>query len=127
MPLATAGQPRQKASSSHLEHFSNFEYSRYTNFLFLNQSGLPKTASCYESMFQGLVRKYNKHHKPDEALPNITPHTMRHTFCTRLAQAGMNPKDLQYIMGHSNITMTLYYYAHADYASAKAAMDKLAA
>lgn len=73
----------------------------YTNFLFLNQSGLPKTASCYESMFQGLVRKYNKHHKPDEALPNITPHTMRHTFCTRLAQAGMNPKDLQYIMGHS--------------------------
>lgn len=67
----------------------------YTNFLFLNQSGLPKTASCYESMFQGLVRKYNKHHKPEEALPNITPHTMRHTFCTRLAQAGMNPKDLQ--------------------------------
>ncbi len=30
-------------------------------------------------------------------------------------------------MGHSNITMTLNYYAHADYASAKAAMDKLAA
>ena len=99
----------------------------YTNFLFLNQSGLPKTASCYESMFQGLVRKYNKHHKPEEALPNITPHTMRHTFCTRLAHAGMNPKDLQYIMGHSNITMTLNYYAHADYASAKAAMDRLAA
>ena len=99
----------------------------YTNFLFLNQSGLPKTASCYESMFQGLVRKYNKHHKPEEALPNITPHTMRHTFCTRLAHAGMNPKDLQYIMGHSNITMTLNYYAHADYTSAKAAMDRLAA
>ena len=94
----------------------------YTNFLFLNQSGLSKTASCYESMFQGLVRKYNKHHKPEEAPPNITPHTMRHTFCTRLAHAGMNPKDLQYIMGHSNITMTLNYYA-----SAKAAMDRLAA
>ena len=91
------------------------------------KAAFPKRRSCYESMFLGLVRKYNKHHKPDEALPNITPHTMRHTFCTRLAQAGMNPKDLQYIMGHSNITMTLNYYAHADYASAKAAMDKLAA
>ena len=99
----------------------------YANFLFLNQSGLPKTASCYESMFQGLVRKYNKHHKLEEALPNITPHTMRHTFCTCLAHAGINPKDLQYIMGHSNITMTLNYYAHADYTSAKAAMDRLAA
>lgn len=43
----------------------------YTNFLFLNQSGLPKTAFCYESMFQGLVRKYNKHHKPDEAVLKI--------------------------------------------------------
>jgi len=37
----------------------------------------------------------------------MTPHTLRHTFCTNLANAGMNPKALQYIMGHSNITMTL--------------------
>ena len=92
----------------------------YKNFLFLNQSGYPKVSSSYESMFQGLVRKYNKQHKPEEALPNITPHTLRHTFCTRLANAGMNPKALQYIMGHSNITMTLNYYAHADYTSALA-------
>lgn len=73
------------------------------------------------------MKKYNKQHKEDEALPNITPHTMRHTFCTRLANAGMNPKALQYIMGHSNITMTLNYYAHATFASAKAEMDRLAA
>lgn len=99
----------------------------YKNFLFLNQSGYPKVASSYESMFKGLVKKYNKQHKEDEALPNITPHTLRHTFCTRLANAGMNPKALQYIMGHSNITMTLNYYAHATYASAKAEMDRLAA
>ena len=99
----------------------------YKDFLFLNQNGYPKTASSYESMFKGLVKKYNKQHKEDEALPNITPHTMRHTFCTRLANAGMNPKALQYIMGHSNITMTLNYYAHATFASAKAEMDRLAA
>lgn len=99
----------------------------YKNFLFLNQSGYPKVSSSYESMFQGLVRKYNKQHKPEEALPNITPHTLRHTFCTRLANAGMNPKALQYIMGHSNITMTLNYYAHADYTSAKAEIDRLTA
>lgn len=60
-------------------------------------------------------------------IPNITPHTMRHTFCTCLANAGMNPKALQYIMGHSNITMTLNYYAHAIFAYAKAEMDRLAA
>lgn len=60
-------------------------------------------------------------------IPNITPHILRHTFCTRLANAGMNSKALQYIMGHANITMTLNYYAHATYDSAKAEMERLAA
>ena len=52
---------------------------------------------------------------------------LRHTFCTNLANAGMNPKALQYIMGHSNITMTLNYYAHATFASARAEMERLIA
>ena len=60
-------------------------------------------------------------------IPNITPHILRHTFCTRLANAGMNPKALQYIMGHANITMTLNYYAYATCDSAKAEMERLAA
>lgn len=37
----------------------------------------------------------------------------------------MNPKALQYIMGHANIIMTLNYYAHADFDSPKAEMDHL--
>ena len=98
----------------------------YTKFLFLNRNGLPKVAVNYESMFRGLVKKYNKCH--EEALPNVTtPHTLRHTFCTNLANAGMNPKALQYIMGHSNINMTLNYYAHATSDSALAKMERLIA
>ena len=96
----------------------------YAHFLFLNRDGLPKTAANYDAMFQGLVKKYNKCHK--EPLPKVTtPHTMRHTFCTKKANAGMNPKALQYIMGHANIVMTLNYYAHANFDSAKAEMDRL--
>lgn len=72
------------------------------------------------------AKKYNKYH--EEALPKVmTPHTLRHTFCTNMANAGMNPKALQYIMGHSNITMTLNYYAHATFDSAKAEMLRIAA
>lgn len=96
----------------------------YAHFLFLNRDGLPKTAANYDAMFQGLVKKYNKCHK--EPLPKVTtPHTMRHTFYTKKANAGMNPKALQYIMGHANIVMTLNYYAHANFDSAKAEMDRL--
>ncbi|MCD7763072.1 MAG: site-specific integrase [Lachnospiraceae bacterium] len=102
------------------------EIDGYSNFLFLNRDGKPQTASNYDNMFRGLAKKYNKCH--EEALPNImTPHTCSHTFCTKLANAGMNPKALQYIMGHSNITMTLNYYAHATFSSAKAEMERLAA
>ena len=41
------------------------------------------------------------------------------------ANAGMNPKALQYIMGHANIAMTLNYYAHATFDSAMAEMKRL--
>lgn len=102
-----------------------FSVEGYKNFLFLKNGGMPKVSANYDSMLKGLVKKCNKQNK--EQLPNITPHILRHTFRTRLANAGMNPKALQYIMGHANITMTLNYYAHATYDSAKAEMERLAA
>ena len=102
------------------------EVDGYKDFLFLNRDGLPKVAVNYDAMFKGLAKKFNKCHK--EPLPTVmTPHTMRHTFCTRMANAGMNPKALQYIMGHANIVMTLNYYAHATFHSAQAEMERLEA
>ena len=55
-----------------------------------------------------------------------------YTFCitiqnTLMANAGMNPKALQYIMGHANIVMTLNYYAHATFQSAQEEMARLEA
>ena len=91
----------------------------YSNFLFLNREGLPKVA-----YLRGLIKKYNKTH--EDKLPNITPHSFRHTYCTNMANKGMNPNTLQYIMGHANITMTLGYYAHGTFQSAKAELERLA-
>lgn len=45
-------------------------------------------------------------------MPNITPHVCRHTYCTNQAKAGMSPKTLQYLMGHSDIGVTLNTYTH---------------
>jgi integrase len=98
----------------------------YSDFLFVNRNYKPKTSMSYDSVFRGLVKKYSKSNA--EALPKVTtPHTLRHTFCTNKANAGMNPKALQYIMGHANIVMTLNYYAHATFESAQAEMDRVAA
>lgn len=95
------------------------------DFLFLNQKGCPKVAIDYNTLFNRLVSKYNKCH--ETALPHITPHTLRHTFCTKLAQRNMNPKDLQYIMGHSSINITMNWYAHASIDSAKTEVKRLIA
>ena len=37
-----------------------------------------------------------------------------------------NINTLQYLMGHANITMTLGYYAHGTFQSAKAELERLA-
>mgnify|MGYP001485449257 CR=1 FL=1 len=98
----------------------------YTDFIFLNQKGLPMYATMYSVPFSHIVKKYNKSHK-DNPLPSITPHTLRHTFCTNMARKKMTPNTLQYIMGHKNITMTLGYYTHGSAESAKEEMEELAA
>ncbi|HES7371399.1 TPA: phage integrase family protein, partial [Streptococcus pyogenes] len=99
------------------------EIDGYSDFLFLNRKNYPKVASDYNGMMKGLVKKYNKYN--EDKLPHITPHSLQHTFCTNYANAGMNPKALQYIMGHANIAMTLNYYAHATFDSAMAEMKRL--
>ena len=97
----------------------------YSGFLFLNRKGYPMTNAYYTVTFSNLTKKYNKYH--EDSLPKITPHILRHTFCTRLANRNMNPKSLQYIMGHSNISITLNLYAHASAESVKAELKSMIA
>ena len=45
-------------------------------------------------------------------MPNITPHVCCHTYCSNMAKSAMNPKTLQYLMGHSDIGVMLNTYTH---------------
>ena len=40
-------------------------------------------------------------------------------------KAGMNPKTLQYLMGHSDISVTLNTYTHWDFEDAKSDFQKI--
>ena len=50
---------------------------------------------------------------------------MRHTFCTNMVNAGIDLKSLQYLMGHSDVKVTLDVYSHIDYERAAAEMIRL--
>ena len=95
----------------------------YSGFLFLDKNGKPKVALHWEKYFQLSVAKYNKTYRVQ--LPKITPHVCRHTFCTNMAKSGMNPKVLQYIMGHGDISVTLDTYTHIKSEDAIAEMERL--
>ena len=68
--------------------------------------------------------KYNSIYRIQ--LPKITPHVCRHTYCSNMAKSGMNPKVLQYLMGHSDISVTLNTYTHLKLDDAREEVEKLA-
>ena len=47
-----------------------------------------------------------------ELMPPISSHTLRHTGCTRLGENNVNPKVMQYVMGHSDAQITMNVYNH---------------
>lgn len=95
----------------------------YSGFLFLDKNGRPMVALHWEKYFQHICAKYNSIYKVQ--MPKVTPHVCRHTFCSNMAKSGMNPKTLQYIMGHSEIGVTLNVYTHIGFEDARAEMLEL--
>ena len=89
-----------------------------TGFFNYDQEGKPMLALHWEHYCNRIVMKYNETYKAQ--LPNITPHVLRHTFCSKMARKGMNPKNLQYIMGHSEIAVTMDTYTHMGFEDARA-------
>ena len=94
----------------------------HTGFLFLDKDGKPKVAMHLEHVMKRIVDRYNDAH--EDKLPSITPHVLRHTFCTEMANSGIDLKSLQYLMGHSDAGVTLNVYTHASYEAAENAMRK---
>lgn len=70
-------------------------------------------------------KTYCKYYDEFVVLPHITPHVFRHTFCTNMANAGMEVKTLQYLMGHSDVSVTLNVYTHSSYEHVKEQMEKV--
>ena len=96
----------------------------YAGFLFLDKNDRPMVALHWEKYLQHIVEKYNKIYRIQ--MPKVTPHVCRHTFCSNMAKSGMNPKTLQYIMGHSDISVTLNVYTHVQFDDAQAELLRVA-
>ena len=96
----------------------------YSGFILINRDNKPKAITNIGNAVRNSLIKYRKEN-PDNPLPHITPHVLRHTFCTNMANAGMDIKTLQYLMGHSDVSVTLNIYTHASYELTAKQMAKI--
>ena len=86
--------------------------SSHSQYVIAMENHQPLTKSSYKSMWKLIERELPEAH--------VTAHILRHTYITRLFEAGLDIKEVQYLAGHSTVDMTLRVYTHYDRRSREA-------
>lgn len=76
----------------------------FSEYIFLCRKGTPVKNSTYDTSLFKICDKME--------IKRFSMHVLRHTFATRCIEAGMKPKTLQMLLGHSNIGITMNLYVH---------------
>lgn len=101
----------------------DFKVGKYKNFVFLSYV----TGKCmHHNNVRRMMRRivsFNSERKIQ--LPDVSPHILRHTTCTRLAETGCDIKVIQYILGQTDIRVTMRVYNHANFDRAKREIERL--
>lgn len=103
----------------------------YTNFVFVNRFGTTYNQATLNKALRRIIRDCNyeimdKGNANSIILPNISNHSLRHTFTTRMLEAGVNIKVMQEVLGHSDAQTTMNIYAEAKQDFTKEELDKFA-
>lgn len=79
--------------------------SSQSDYVISGNEGKVISKRSYQNTFTLLIKKLG--------LPDMGIHSLRHTFATRALECGMDIKTLSEILGHSDPSITLKYYAHS--------------
>lgn len=109
------------------------ELDNQSGFVFITASGKVISNSAINYSLKRIRKRYNetetlkadRDNRAPELMPKLTAHILRHSFCTRLCEAGTNIKVIQDIMGHSTITTTMDIYANLSDNSKREGIEKL--
>ena len=112
----------QKKINLLLGRHNTEEIDGVNDFVFITKTNRPYMPVGINHVLNRIVEAYNKkevtvakkEHRSAILLPKFSVHVLRHTACTNRARQGMNIKVLQYLMGHSDSSITLDVYNHLD-------------
>ena len=111
--LKTAAGRRDVPLSEDLEQWLKAQKKlAHSKYVVAMENHKPLTKSSYRSLWRLIDRELPEKH--------ITAHILRHTYITRLFEAGLDVKEVQYLAGHSTMDMTLKVYTHYDRRSRQA-------
>ncbi len=106
----------EKAYQEEAELTCKTSIDGYRDFIFINRFGEAQHLGTLNKALCRIVRDCNyaqfaKSENPEVLLPHISCHTLRHTFTTRMCEAGVNIKVIQEALGHADVSTTLGIYA----------------
>lgn len=90
---------------------------KFREFVFLCRKGEPTKNSAYDTTLFKLAEK--------AGMESLSMHSLRHTYATRCIEAGMRPKTLQTLLGHSKISITMDLYVHVTDDEKKKEVEKI--
>lgn len=107
-------QQRQLAAGIHCQA----TVDGYTDFIFVNRFGQPQHQGTLNKALRRIIRNCNDEimlqgKRNPLLLPHFSCHSLRHTFTTRMCEAGVNIKVIQDALGHADVSTTLNIYADA--------------
>lgn len=109
------------------------EIDGFTDFIFRDLNGKVYDGHRINNMLRRVREDYNreetrlaeKEGRDPFLLPKFTAHNLRHSFCSRIIESGMNIKSVQLIMGHAHAETTLRIYAQVTESRNKDEMKKM--
>lgn len=92
-----------------------WQFAKKNEFVFYN----PETGKPFVDLKAGFALGCKK-----AGISEVTWHTLRHTFASRLVGSGVDIVTVKELLGHSSISVTMRY-AHTNFDSKRSAVEKL--
>lgn len=111
LPIVRTALLKEKAYQEEIGIRCRAQINDFTDFIFVNRFGNVQHHGTLNKALKRIIRDCNC--KEVTTLPNFSNHSLRHTFTTRMCEAGVNIKAMQDILGHADVETTLGIYADA--------------
>jgi len=114
-----AGRDRIIPIHPKIQEYIRYWYDMNSSALIVTRTGIKMNSENYRANFFNSIMKEHNFRK------ELTPHSCRHTFASKLAIAGVDTLHIQKLIGHADYALTANTYSHLDVSELEKAVSKM--